>query len=166
MVEKDHKVRIAIYPEANGEVEVRLLDETIWLTQRQMGEVFDTSSENVLMHLNNIFADGELEEEATTKDFLEGVYKSGSEPPHQPPRFGEPYPGFSYIGPPVVVHDQPPGTFYPGMGALNDPSFGEYHKALWVRLHGKKVGLFRRLPAPHLLVGRVTDHLDLDVMVL
>jgi prophage maintenance system killer protein len=70
MEEKDPEVRIAIYPDANGEVEVRLLDETIWLTQRQMGEVFDTSPENVLMHLNNIFADGELEDEATTKEFL------------------------------------------------------------------------------------------------
>ncbi len=67
MAEEDQEARIAIYPEASGEVEVRLLDETIWLTQRQMGEVFDTSPENVLMHLKSIFANGELEEEATTK---------------------------------------------------------------------------------------------------
>ena len=69
MAEEEQEARIAIYPEGGG-VEVRLLGETIWLTQRQMGEVFDTSPENVLMHLNNIFADGELEEEATTKEFL------------------------------------------------------------------------------------------------
>lgn len=44
--------------------------ETVWLTQRQMGELFDTTPENVLMHLKNIFVDGELDEPATAKDFL------------------------------------------------------------------------------------------------
>jgi prophage maintenance system killer protein len=54
---------------ANG-VAVRMDGETVWLTQRQMGELFDTTPENVLMHLKNIFGDGELEEMATAKDFL------------------------------------------------------------------------------------------------
>ncbi|MGQ7241832.1 RhuM family protein [Salinicola sp. V024] len=44
--------------------------ETVWLTQRQMGEVFETTPENVLMHLKNIFNDEELAEKATTKGFL------------------------------------------------------------------------------------------------
>lgn len=70
MAGEEQEAQIAIYPEASGGIEVRLLGETIWLTQRQMGEVFDTSPENVLMHLKNIFADGELEEGATTKEFL------------------------------------------------------------------------------------------------
>jgi len=51
-------------------VEVRLEGETLWLTQRQMGELFDTTPENVLMHLKNIFKDKELDEAATAKDFL------------------------------------------------------------------------------------------------
>lgn len=53
-------------------VDVRLdtTQETVWLTQRQMGEAFDTTPENVLMHLRNIFNDDELDEKATTKDFL------------------------------------------------------------------------------------------------
>lgn len=54
---------------ANG-VAVRMDGKTVWLTQRQMGELFDTTPENVLMHLKNIFGDGELEEMATAKDFL------------------------------------------------------------------------------------------------
>ncbi len=51
-------------------VSVRMEGETVWLTQRQMSELFSTTPENVLMHLKNIFADGELVEPATTKDFL------------------------------------------------------------------------------------------------
>jgi hypothetical protein len=42
----------------------------VWLTQRQMAELFEMTSENVLMHLKKIYADGELEEPATAKDFL------------------------------------------------------------------------------------------------
>lgn len=61
---------LLIYAGSNKEVSVRLQGETVWLTQRQMGELFDTTPENVLMHLKNIFADNELEEDATTKDFL------------------------------------------------------------------------------------------------
>lgn len=64
------KNQIVIYETANQRVEVRLEGETVWLTQRQMAEVFDTTPENVLMHLKNIYHDGELEEAATTKDFL------------------------------------------------------------------------------------------------
>ncbi|PRY73669.1 RhuM family protein [Halomonas ventosae] len=63
---------IVIYQEADQAVEVRLdaERETVWLTQRQMGEVFSTTPENVLIHLKNIYADKELEESATAKDFL------------------------------------------------------------------------------------------------
>ncbi len=64
--------QVAVYEDARGEVrvDVRLDRETVWLTQRQMAEVFDSTPENVLMHLRNIFASGELEVEATTKEFL------------------------------------------------------------------------------------------------
>ncbi len=51
-------------------VEVRLEGETLWLTQRQMGELFGTTPENVLMHLRGIFAEEELAEDATAKNFL------------------------------------------------------------------------------------------------
>lgn len=63
---------ILVYEAADGSVrvDVRLDRDTVWLTQRQMSEVFETTPENVLMHLKNIFTDGELEEPATAKDFL------------------------------------------------------------------------------------------------
>lgn len=63
---------ITIYQSESGTVEVRLdkTHETVWLSQRQMAEIFDTSPENVLMHLKNIFKEGELAEAATAQDFL------------------------------------------------------------------------------------------------
>ena len=61
---------ISIYEGPGGTVEVRVEQETVWLTQRQIGELFGTTPENVLMHLGNIFESNELEESATAKDFL------------------------------------------------------------------------------------------------
>lgn len=57
-------------PGGGARVEVKLDRDTVWLTRRQMSELFETTPENVLMHLKNIFADGELEEPATAEDFL------------------------------------------------------------------------------------------------
>ena len=63
---------IVVYETPDGEVrvEARLEQETVWLSQRDMATVFDTTPENVLMHLRNVFFSNELEAEATTKDFL------------------------------------------------------------------------------------------------
>ena len=51
-------------------LEVWLENETIWLTQKQMAELFGCTLENVILHLKNIYAEDELDETATTKDFL------------------------------------------------------------------------------------------------
>ena len=59
---------VAVYEGAGGEVRLDL--DTVWLTWREMAGMFDTMPENVLMHLRNIFASGELEAGATTKEFL------------------------------------------------------------------------------------------------
>ena len=63
---------VVVYEAPDGEVQlnVRFDRDTVWLTQRQMAEIFVTSSENVIMHLRNVFAQNELDEQATTKDFL------------------------------------------------------------------------------------------------
>ena len=61
---------VVIYQTDQGSIEVTLEQDTIWLTQRQMGELFDTSPENVLMHLRNIYKENELEVDSTTKDSL------------------------------------------------------------------------------------------------
>ena len=50
-------------------IEVRYENETIWLTQKLMGELFATSSDNIGLHLKKIYAEGELQEGATTEDF-------------------------------------------------------------------------------------------------
>ena len=68
---------IVIFESGEQGVQVRLEGETLWLTQRQMAEVFATTPENVLMHLKNIFREGELDEAATAKDFL-AVRQEGS----------------------------------------------------------------------------------------
>lgn len=60
---------IAIFTADSGEVQVQVQAESVWLTQGQMPEVFDTSPDNISLHLKNIFADGEMAEEATTEDF-------------------------------------------------------------------------------------------------
>ena len=50
---------LIVYEAADGEarVDVRLAGETVWLTQRQMSELFETTPENVVMHLKNVFSD-------------------------------------------------------------------------------------------------------------
>ncbi|WP_298624388.1 virulence protein RhuM/Fic/DOC family protein [uncultured Zoogloea sp.] len=61
---------LLIFETDSKQVAVRLEGDTVWLTQRQMGELFGTTPENVLMHLKNIFGEEELDEAATAKDFL------------------------------------------------------------------------------------------------
>ncbi len=61
-----------LYGDAEDAVRLRVLlqDETIWLSQRLMAALFETTTENIIQHLKNIYNDGELSELATTKDFL------------------------------------------------------------------------------------------------
>ncbi len=63
---------IQIYQAQDGttKIDVRFEQETVWLSQAQMATLFDTTSENIIMHLKNIFVEGELDEISTTKNFL------------------------------------------------------------------------------------------------
>lgn len=63
---------MVLFQDASGKtnVNVRLDGDTVWLTQIQMADLFVTTQQNIASHLKNIFADGELEEKATYKDFL------------------------------------------------------------------------------------------------
>lgn len=76
---EENKSQIIIYQTENGEtkLEVRFQDETVWLTQKLMAELFQTTTQNITIHLKNIFEEGELEEDATCKDFLQ-VQKEGN----------------------------------------------------------------------------------------
>jgi len=64
---------IVIYQDSNNQIElnVQLEGETVWLTQKQMSELFDTTSQNITMHLKSVFLEGELDEISTCKDFLQ-----------------------------------------------------------------------------------------------
>jgi len=61
---------ILIYQTKDNEIAVRLdaAHETLWLSQKQIGDLFDTSTDNIGLHLKNIYLDGELDELATTED--------------------------------------------------------------------------------------------------
>ncbi|NDV66642.1 hypothetical protein D0T60_15555 [Bacteroides sp. 224] len=52
----------------NG-IEVRVQDETIWLSQKLMGTLFDCSTDNISLHLKNIFKENELDENSVTEEF-------------------------------------------------------------------------------------------------
>lgn len=56
-------------PEGGVRVDVRLDSDTVWLTQRQMADLFDSSTDNIGQHLKNIFENNEIDEGATTEDF-------------------------------------------------------------------------------------------------
>ena len=74
----ENQGEIILYqPDSEVKLEVRLEEETVWLTQMQMAELFQTSKQNVSLHTNNIFKEGELEQEATVKDYLT-VQKEGN----------------------------------------------------------------------------------------
>ena len=52
-------------------IQVHLENETVWLTQADMARLFQTTPQNITLHLKNIFAEGELDEAGTCKDFLQ-----------------------------------------------------------------------------------------------
>ena len=66
------KSEIIIYQSADGtpKIEVQIENETVWLTQAQLAELFNTSRPNITMHIKNIFDEGELSETSVCKDFL------------------------------------------------------------------------------------------------
>jgi hypothetical protein len=55
---------------SSGWIEVRVQDGTIWLSQKLIAALFDCTIENIILHLKNIFADGEMDINSVTKDFL------------------------------------------------------------------------------------------------
>ena len=68
---EEHKGDIIIYQSENGEtkIDVRFEDETVWLTQAQLCELYQSSKANVSEHIKNIFEEGELEENSTVRNF-------------------------------------------------------------------------------------------------
>lgn len=75
----ENKSEIVIYQSENGKtkIEVRLENETVWLSQEQLAELFQTTKQNISLHIRNIFNERELNENSTVKDFLT-VQKEGN----------------------------------------------------------------------------------------
>ena len=73
------KGEFLVYQTDDGQVrlDVRLEDETIWLTQQMMADLFQTTQQNISQHIRNIIEEGELDREATHKKFL-SVQQEGS----------------------------------------------------------------------------------------
>lgn len=69
---KEQENKIVVYQDENGitNVSVRFSDEDLWLTQNQIAEIYDTTQQNVSLHIKSILSDGELPKAATHKDFL------------------------------------------------------------------------------------------------
>ena len=67
----EEKGEIVLYqPDDNVRLEVRLQDDTVWLTQQQMAELFNTTRNNITLHIGNIFKEGELEVNSVRKESL------------------------------------------------------------------------------------------------
>lgn len=78
-MKEEQKGELILYQAEDGttKIEVRLENENVWLTQKMMAKLFQTTPQNITIHLKNIFDEGELKEEATCKDFLQ-VQNEGS----------------------------------------------------------------------------------------
>ena len=70
--------KIVIYQTEDGQtqIDVRLENETVWLTQAQMAELFNKTPQNITMHIQNAYKEGELDRESTCKEYLQ-VQKEG-----------------------------------------------------------------------------------------
>jgi len=61
---------IYVSEKGNTKIDVLFQDETAWLSQKQMVELFQTTKQNISLHINNIFVEGELYENSVVKEFL------------------------------------------------------------------------------------------------
>ena len=78
MKKETQKSQIIIYKTENGQtkIDVRFENETVWLTQNALAELFQTTKNNISQHVKNIFEEGELTQNATVKKYLT-VQKEG-----------------------------------------------------------------------------------------
>jgi hypothetical protein len=70
--EPEKKWGIVLYQTEDGRtrLEVKLENETVWLTQGQMAELFQTTKQNVSLHIQNVFTEKELREDSIVKESL------------------------------------------------------------------------------------------------
>jgi len=56
--------------DGNSKIEVRLVNDTVWLSQAQMVDLFQTTKQNISLHIRNVFNEGELNEHSVVKEYL------------------------------------------------------------------------------------------------
>jgi len=63
---------VLLYQDDAGQtrLQVRMAERDLWLTQRQVAELFDTSKQNISLHVQNIFQTAELQQDRTVKEYL------------------------------------------------------------------------------------------------
>ncbi len=76
-MEENNNIIIYQLEDGKTKIDVKLEDETVWLTQQQMANLYDTTKQNINLHIKNIFAEEELIENSTVKEFLT-VQKEGN----------------------------------------------------------------------------------------
>ena len=69
---QNNNSEILLYQTEDGQtkIDVRIEEESVWLSQAQMVELFQTSKQNISLHIKNIYEEGELDEISTVKDYL------------------------------------------------------------------------------------------------
>ena len=81
------KNEIVLFENQNIKLEVNMKDETVWLSQQQMSELFDTSRTNIIEHINHIYSDSELDKDSTCQDFRqvrkEGIHRGADGGQHR-----------------------------------------------------------------------------------
>ena len=70
MLESNSEIILYQAEDGTTKIDVRLENETVWLNQVQMAALFQTTKQNISLHINNLFEEGELNREATVKDYL------------------------------------------------------------------------------------------------
>ena len=85
-VERNGKILIYQTEKGDTKIDVYFEEDTIWMTQRSMAELYQTSPQNITQHIRHIYADGELDEAATCKKYLQ-VQIEGERQVQRNPKF-------------------------------------------------------------------------------
>ena len=81
LIPSDNQGDVIIYQSEDGKtkIDVRFVDESVWLTQLQLVKLFDSSKANISEHIKNIYEEGELDEESTVRKFRTVQIEGGRE---------------------------------------------------------------------------------------
>ena len=82
----DSEILLYTSPDGQVQLDVRLQEDTLWMTRQMMAKLFQTTVQNIIMHVGNIYKEAELQREGPCKDFLQ-VRQEGSRNVRRPVNF-------------------------------------------------------------------------------